>query len=73
VVGVPDAEWGEAVAAAIVVEPGAAVTVPELQDWVRSRLRSTRAPQVIQFRDEMPYNETGKLLRRVIRDEISAG
>ena len=73
VVGVPDAEWGEAVAAAIVVEPGASVTGPELQEWVRSRLRSTKAPQVIQFRDEMPYNETGKLLRRVIRDEIATG
>lgn len=73
VVGVPDAEWGEAVAAAVVVEPGAEVTVPELQEWVRSRLRSTKAPKVIQFRDEMPYNETGKLLRRVIRDEIAAG
>ena len=73
VVGVPDAEWGEAVAAAIVVEPNASVTASELQEWVRARLRSTKAPQVIRFRDEMPYNETGKLLRRVIRDEIAAG
>ena len=73
VVGVPDSEWGEAVAAAVVTEPGSSVTAEELQEWVRSRLRSTKSPKVIQFRDEMPYNETGKLLRRVIREEIAAG
>jgi acyl-CoA synthetase (AMP-forming)/AMP-acid ligase II len=71
VVGVPDPEWGETVAAAVVVEPGASVSVEELQSWVRERLRSTKAPTVVQFRPEMPYNETGKLLRRVIRDELA--
>jgi acyl-CoA synthetase (AMP-forming)/AMP-acid ligase II len=71
VVGVPDPEWGEAVAAAVVLEPGAEVGADELREWVRERLRSTKAPQLIQFRPEMPYNETGKLLRRVIRDEMA--
>jgi fatty-acyl-CoA synthase len=70
VVGIPDPEWGEAVAAAVVLAPGARVTEPELQQWVRARLRSARTPQVIAFRDELPYNETGKLLRRVLRDEL---
>lgn len=72
VVGVPDPEWGEAVAAAVVLEPGAEVNVGELQDWVRARLRSTKSPTLIRFREEMPYNETGKLLRRVIRNELSS-
>jgi acyl-CoA synthetase (AMP-forming)/AMP-acid ligase II len=72
VVGIPDPEWGEAVAAAVVLVPGAAVTAEELQAWVRDRLRSTRAPSVIQFRPELPFNETGKLLRRVIREELAA-
>src|SRR4051794_24879202 len=70
VVGVPDEEWGETVAAAIVLVPGEDVTADELKQWVRERLRSTRAPTLVQFRDEMPYNETGKLLRRVIREEL---
>jgi acyl-CoA synthetase (AMP-forming)/AMP-acid ligase II len=72
VVGVPDQEWGEAVGAAVVLEPGGKASPEELQDWVRQRLRSTKTPQVIQFRDEMPYTETGKLLRRVIRADLSA-
>ena len=51
--------------------PGATVTEDELKDWVRERLRSTKTPAVIDFRSELPYNETGKLLRRVLRDELS--
>jgi fatty-acyl-CoA synthase len=72
VVGIPDPEWGEAVAAAVVLGHDRTATVPELQDWVRQRLRSTKTPQVIRFRSELPYNETGKLLRRVLRDELAA-
>jgi acyl-CoA synthetase (AMP-forming)/AMP-acid ligase II len=71
VVGIPDSEWGEAVAAAVVLTAGQQVSGDELKRWVRDRLRSTKTPQVIQIRGEMPYNETGKLLRRVIRDELS--
>jgi acyl-CoA synthetase (AMP-forming)/AMP-acid ligase II len=70
VVGVPDPEWGEGVGAVIVLRPGAEATPDELQAWVRERLRSTKAPQVVEFRDALPYTETGKLLRRVLRDEL---
>jgi acyl-CoA synthetase (AMP-forming)/AMP-acid ligase II len=71
VVGVPDQEWGETVGAAIVLEPGQSATAEELQAWVKERLRSTKAPTVVQVRDELPYNETGKLLRRVLREELA--
>lgn len=72
VCGIPDAEWGEAVAAAVVLTPGTRVTAEHLRDHVRERLRSTCAPTVIQIREELPYNDTGKLLRRIVRDELSA-
>jgi fatty-acyl-CoA synthase len=71
VVAIPDPEWGEAVAAAVVLAGDEEVSEDDLKQWVRERLRSTKTPQVVQIRDEMPYNETGKLLRRVIRDELS--
>jgi acyl-CoA synthetase (AMP-forming)/AMP-acid ligase II len=71
VVGVPDQEWGEVVAAAVVLEPGAQAGAPELQDWVRERLRSARTPVVVDVRADLPYNDTGKLLRRVLRDELA--
>jgi acyl-CoA synthetase (AMP-forming)/AMP-acid ligase II len=71
VVGVPDEQWGEAVAAAVVLKKGLAVDADELREFVKAKLRSSRAPQHVVFRDELPYNETGKLLRRIIRDELS--
>ena len=72
VVGVPNDQWGETVAAAIVLVDGTVVTVEELQEWVRTRLRSTRCPSQIEFRTELPYSPTGKLLRRVLKTELSA-
>jgi acyl-CoA synthetase (AMP-forming)/AMP-acid ligase II len=71
VVGIPDEQWGEGVGAAVVLEPGSRVSVDELQQWVRRHLRSSRVPQRIEFRDELPYNETGKLLRRRVRAELA--
>jgi acyl-coenzyme A synthetase/AMP-(fatty) acid ligase len=45
----------------------------ELRVWVSERLRSTRAPERIEFRTELPYSDTGKLLRRVLKAELSLG
>lgn len=70
-VAVPDEQWGEAVAAAIVLGPGETVSVDALQDLVRSHLRSSRVPQRVVFCEALPYNETGKLLRRVIRQSLT--
>jgi acyl-CoA synthetase (AMP-forming)/AMP-acid ligase II len=73
VVGIPDEQWGEAVAAVVVTKPGRSVNAQELQAWVRDHLRSSRTPERIEFRDELPYNETGKLLRRKVRAELLGG
>jgi fatty-acyl-CoA synthase len=70
VVGLPDTEWGEKVVAAVVPAEGATVSVEELQDWVRGRLRSSKTPERIEFRSQLPYTDTGKLLRRVLRSEL---
>ena len=70
VFGLPDTEWGEKVVAAVVLVPGADAAEPELQQWVRERLRSTKTPERIHFRPELPHNETGKLLRRVLKAEL---
>ena len=72
VTGVPDDEWGEVVAAVVVLEPGTDASEAELQEWVRTHLRSSRVPALLEMRAELPYNETGKLLRRVLREELAA-
>lgn len=66
VLGVPDDQWGETVAAVIV--PHDQPPAPdELAQWVKARLRSTKTPEVWVFRDALPYNDTGKLLRRQLK------
>ncbi|HVT78738.1 MAG TPA: class I adenylate-forming enzyme family protein, partial [Acidimicrobiales bacterium] len=68
VVGIPDVEWGERVVAVVV--PCGDCTEDELRAHVRAALRSASTPERIAFRDELPFNETGKLLRRVLREEL---
>ena len=70
VVGVPDVEWGEAVAAAVVLKEDKSASAADLQDWVKRHLRSSRVPQLVRFERELPYNETGKLLRRKVRERL---
>ncbi len=72
VLGVPDVEWGERVEA-VVVAAGTAPDEPDLQEWVRARLRSTRVPARVHVRPVLPCTDTGKVLRRVLRDELTAG
>jgi fatty-acyl-CoA synthase len=72
VVGIPDTEWGERVVAAVVPVDGVEVDEEELREFVRSRLRSAKTPERIDVRRELPFNETGKLLRRVLRAELTA-
>ena len=71
VVGIPSEQWGEAVAAAVVLKPGKTASAAELQEWVKNNLRSSRVPETLEFRDELPYNETGKLLRRIVKAQFS--
>ena len=70
VFGIPSMEWGEAVAAVVVTD--AEVDEATLKDWVLHHTRSSRVPETIEIWDELPYIETGKLLRRVIRRSFHA-
>jgi acyl-CoA synthetase (AMP-forming)/AMP-acid ligase II len=72
VVGIPDEQWGQDIAAVIVARPGRPTDAAELMAWVRSRLRGAKTPALIVFRDSLPHTPTGKLLRReVLADLLS--
>ena len=60
VVGRPDPEWGQAVAAAVVPTEGAAPALPELRAFVAARLAPHKAPRVLVLVPELPRGPTGK-------------
>jgi len=68
VVGIPDAEWGERVVAAVVRRGDC--TEHELREHVRISLRSARTPERISSSTSCRINEAGKLLRRVVRVQL---
>ncbi|MDR6210736.1 acyl-CoA synthetase (AMP-forming)/AMP-acid ligase II [Nocardioides zeae] len=70
VVGVPDTEWGERVEAMAVASEGHVIDEAVLQEWVRRHLRSTRVPSRVIATAVLPYNETGKLLRREVKQSL---
>ena len=71
VVGVADAYRGEAVKAYVVLkdEHRGRVAEAELIEFCRARLTPYKAPRVVEFRPELPITTTGKLLRRLLRDD----
>ncbi len=70
VIGLPDEEWGERLVAVVVAS--APVTAEDVRIFVRSRVRGSRTPDEVIFRDELPLTPTGKLLRRELVDEVMA-
>ena len=73
VIGVPHPEWGEAVKAVIAIKPGAQVTSEEVINWCKGRLSSVKVPKTVDFVTELPKNQRGKVLKRVLRDPYWAG
>jgi acyl-CoA synthetase (AMP-forming)/AMP-acid ligase II len=71
VVGVEDEEWGQRIAAAVVLSAGGDVTAEELRDFVRAQLRGSKTPDSVAIVDELPYTDTGKLLRREVRRTLA--
>ncbi|BBY06643.1 class I adenylate-forming enzyme family protein [Mycobacterium noviomagense] len=72
VVGVDDPQWGQAIVAVVVPAGGAEPDPEDLRAYVRRSLRGSRTPDRVVFRDELPTNATGKVLRRVLVDELRA-
>jgi long-chain acyl-CoA synthetase len=66
VVGVADASAGEAVKAFVVRgDPG--LTAAEVREHCRAHLTSYKIPKIVEFRDELPKSNVGKILRKDLR------
>jgi len=70
-IGVPDEHSGEAVKV-FVVRKDPNLTVEQLMDYCKQQFTGYKKPKYIEFRDELPKTNVGKILRRVLRDEKKA-
>ncbi|MGB1091159.1 MAG: AMP-binding protein [Oceanobacter sp.] len=70
-IGVPDEKTGEAVRACVVVTES--VSEQEIRDWCRDRLTAYKVPGTIEFRQDLPKTNVGKILRRQLREELTGG
>jgi long-chain acyl-CoA synthetase len=64
VAGVPDPYRGETVKAWVVVKPGETMTEEEVKAWCSDKLANFKVPTQVEFRDELPKTNVGKILRR---------
>jgi fatty-acyl-CoA synthase len=71
VVGVADPAWGERPVAVVVLKPGATLTLEVLQTHCRGKLAGFKVPKDLLVRGELPRNPSGKILKRVLRDDIA--
>jgi long-chain acyl-CoA synthetase len=70
-IGVPDEHSGEAVKV-FVVKKDPSLTEAQIQDWCREKLTGYKRPRFVEFRDELPKSNVGKILRRELRPDAAA-
>ncbi|MGB3732665.1 MAG: fatty acyl-CoA synthetase [Microbacterium sp.] len=68
VIGVPDERWIEAILACVVLKPDTTVTEAEIIAHVKERVASFKVPKAVRFIDALPRNQSGKILKRELRD-----
>jgi fatty-acyl-CoA synthase len=70
VVGVPDPKWGEVGIALCVLRPDAAISEPELLDWMASRIARYKLPKRVFFWDALPKSGYGKVPKQLLKEEL---
>jgi long-chain acyl-CoA synthetase len=67
VIGIPSAQWGEAVHAVVVAKPGTALTTEQLIAHCKRLIAGYKCPRSVEFRDAMPLSGAGKILKTELR------
>jgi len=69
VIGISSEEWGQEPRAIVVLKEGKTATAEEIMEFCRQRLASFKRPRSVVFIDELPRTSTGKVLKRVLREQ----
>jgi len=69
-VGAPDARWGEKVTAIVVLKKDASASAEDIIKHCRSLIAGFKAPKEVHFTEALPISPAGKVLKRVLRDEL---
>jgi acyl-CoA synthetase (AMP-forming)/AMP-acid ligase II len=72
VIGMPDAQWGEAVKAVAVLKPGAVLNGEELIGFCKERLSAYKVPKSVEFRSALPHTEVGKVNKVKLKEMLLA-
>jgi long-chain acyl-CoA synthetase len=73
VFGVPDEEYGEAVHAIVLPETGARLTEADVRAWLRERMAGYKVPKRVEFRADLPREDSGKIFKRKLREPFWEG
>jgi long-chain acyl-CoA synthetase len=73
VFGIPDAEFGEALAAAVQLRTDQRASAEQIQAFLRSRIANYKVPRVVSFHDSLPREDSGKIFKRLLREPYWAG
>ncbi|MEC3976151.1 AMP-binding protein [Amycolatopsis sp. H20-H5] len=68
-VGVPDPEFGQRLAAYLVLRPGSRLAADDVRSYIHQRLARFAVPRDVYFVDELPRNATGKVVKRLLNDD----
>lgn len=70
VIGLPDERWGERVTAVVALKPGQILSHEQLERHCREHLAGFKVPRATVFVEALPRNPSGKVLKRVLRDQL---
>jgi long-chain acyl-CoA synthetase len=73
VFGIPDDEFGESLCAVVQPQPGATLTETDVRSFLRERVAGYKVPKKVEFRSDLPREDSGKIFKRKLREPYWEG